>query len=264
MLIELLIYFSVGICAGIIAGLLGAGGGAVIVPPLVWIFHLHHFDSGIIMHLAIGTAMATIVVTALSSIRAHHRRYAVLWPVVGRLTPGIVIGALLGASLADALASDSLQLVFAVFMLILAAQIGFGLKPAPHRDLPSMPGMLAAGAVIGSVSTIVGIGGAALTVPFLVWCNTPVRKAVGTSAACGLPIALAGTLSYILIGLNDSTVLPDWSLGFVYLPALLCIAAASMVFAPLGARLAHALPADILKKIFATLLSLIGLKMLLG
>jgi uncharacterized membrane protein YfcA len=150
-----------------------------------------------------------------------------------------------------------------VFILALALQIGFGLKPSPHRNLPGIAGMSVTGALIGAVSSIVGIGGAAMTVPFLVWCNVPMRNAVGTSAACGLPIALAGTAGYIATGW-DAAVLPAWSLGYVYLPALLCIVAASALFAPLGARLAHALPTGILKKIFATMLAIIGLRMLLG
>jgi uncharacterized membrane protein YfcA len=229
----------------------------------VWIFHLNQVDDSIVMHLAIGTAMATIVVTALASIRAHHSRGAVLWTLVARLTPGIVVGALIGAAIADTLASDRLQLIFGVFILALALQIGFGLKPSPHRNLPGIAGMSVTGALIGAVSSIVGIGGAAMTVPFLVWCNVPMRNAVGTSAACGLPIALAGTAGYIATGW-DAAVLPAWSLGYVYLPALLCIVAASALFAPLGARLAHALPTGILKKIFATMLAIIGLRMLLG
>jgi uncharacterized membrane protein YfcA len=261
MLIELLIYLSVGAIAGIIAGLLGAGGGAVIIPPLVWIFHVNHFSDTIIMQLAIGTAMATIVITALASIRAHQSRGGVRWELVRQLTPGIIVGALLGALLAGALASDVLQWVFGVFILLLAIQIGFGLRPSAQRDLPSLPGMFAAGSIIGVVSSLVGIGGAALTVPFLVWCNTPLRNAVGTSAACGLPIALAGSAGYILTGWHADG-LPAWSLGYIYLPALLCIVAASTLFAPLGARLAHALPSAVLKKVFAGLLVLIGIRML--
>lgn len=263
MLTELFVYLSVGIAAGLIAGMLGAGGGAVIIPPLVWIFNLHQVDDDIVMHLAIGTAMATIVVTALASIRAHHSRGAVLWPLVGRLTAGIVIGALLGAVIADSLASANLQLVFGGFILALAIQIGFGVKPSPQRNLPGIAGMSLAGLLIGALSSIVGIGGAAMTVPFLVWCNIPLRNAVGTSAACGLPIALAGTAGYIATGW-DSAVLPDWSLGYVYLPALLCIVTASALFAPLGARLAHSLPTSVLKKVFATMLAIIGFRMLLG
>lgn len=260
---TLLLYLALGAFAGLMAGLLGVGGGLIIVPVLAGIFQHQQMSAAVIMHLAIGTSLATIVVTSVSSVRAHHQRGAVLWPVVWRLTPGIVIGAWLGAVVADALPSAVLSKIFAVFVLVVAAQMAFGAKPAPHRELPGAPGMLATGGVIGAVSAIVGIGGGSLTVPFLTWCNTPMRQAVATSAACGLPIALAGAIGFIITGLNAAE-LPAWSLGYVYGPALVGVAFASMLSAPLGAKLAHTLPAEVLKKVFAVFLMLIGVKMLLG
>ena len=260
---TLLLYLALGAFAGLMAGLLGVGGGLIIVPVLAGIFQHQQMSAAVIMHLAIGTSLATIVVTSVSSVRAHHQRGAVLWPVVWRLTPGIVIGAWLGAAVADALPSAVLSKIFAVFVLVVAAQMAFGAKPAPHRELPGAPGMLATGGVIGAVSAIVGIGGGSLTVPFLTWCNTPMRQAVATSAACGLPIALAGAIGFIVTGLNAAE-LPAWSLGYVYGPALVGVAFASMLSAPLGAKLAHTLPAEVLKKVFAVFLMLIGVKMLLG
>jgi uncharacterized membrane protein YfcA len=260
---TLLLYLALGAFAGLMAGLLGVGGGLIIVPVLAGIFQHQQMSAAVIMHLAIGTSLATIVVTSVSSVRAHHQRGAVLWPVVWRLTPGIVIGAWLGAVVADALPSAVLSKIFAVFVLVVAAQMAFGAKPAPHRELPGAPGMLATGGVIGAVSAVVGIGGGSLTVPFLTWCNTAMRQAVATSAACGLPIALAGTIGFIVTGLNAAE-LPAWSLGYVYGPALVGVAFASMLSAPLGAKLAHTLPAEVLKKVFAVFLMLIGVKMLLG
>lgn len=260
---TLLFYLLLGAFAGVMAGLLGVGGGLIIVPALAWIFQHQQIAETALMHLAIGTSLATIIATSISSVRAHHQRGAVLWPTVWRLTPGIVTGAWLGAAVADALSSFALQKVFAVFVLLMAAQMGFGAKPAPHRDLPKTAGMLATGGVIGAVSAIVGIGGGSLTVPFLSWCNVPIRQAVATSAACGLPIALAGALGFVVTGLN-APGLPAWSLGYVYGPALLGVALTSMLFAPLGARLAHTLPTEMLKKIFAAFLAVIGVKMLLG
>ena len=260
---TLLLYLTLGAFAGVMAGLLGVGGGLIIVPVLAWIFHGQQINEAMIMHLAIGTSLATIVVTSISSVRAHHRRGAILWPVVWQLTPGIVIGAWLGAAVADALPSAALQKIFAAFVLAVAAQMAFGAKPAPHRGLPGMTGMLATGGVIGGVSAIVGIGGGSLTVPFLIGCNAAMRQAVATSAACGLPIALAGSIGFIVTGLNAAG-LPAWSLGYVYGPALVGIAAASMLSAPLGAKLAHTLPTEILKRVFAVFLTLVGIKMLLG
>ena len=260
---TLLLFLALGAFAGVMAGLLGVGGGLIIVPVLAWILRGQHINDAIIMHLAIGTSLATIVVTSISSVRAHHQRGAVLWPVVWQLTPGIVIGAWLGAAVADALPSAALSRIFALFVLAVAAQMAFGAKPAPHRGLPGAVGMTVTGGVIGVVSAIVGIGGGSLTVPFLTWCNTAMRQAVATSAACGLPIALAGAIGFIVTGLNAADR-PAWSLGYVYGPALAGVAFASMLLAPLGAKLAHTLPTEILKKIFAVFLTLVGTKMLLG
>jgi uncharacterized protein len=258
----LLLYLALGAFAGVMAGLLGVGGGLIIVPVLAWIFRGQQMADTVIMHVAIGTSLATIVLTSISSVRAHHGRGAVLWPVFWRLTPGIVLGAWLGAVVADALPSIVLGKVFAVFVLAMAAQMSFGTKPAPQRELPGRPGMWAAGGVIGAISAIVGIGGGSLTVPFLTWCNIAIRQAVATSAACGLPIALAGTLGFIVTGWSNPD-LPAWSLGYVYGPALAGIAVVSMLSAPLGAKLAHTLPTGTLKKVFAVFLALVGIEMLL-
>ncbi len=263
MLTTLLLYLALGAFAGVMAGMLGVGGGLIIVPVLAWIFGRQSVSDALIMHLAIGTSLASIVITSISSIRAHHQRGAVLWPAFWRLTPGIVIVAWLGAALADLLSSAALTKIFAVFVLMVAAQMAFGAKPAPQRELPKPTGMAATGVVIGMVSAIVGIGGGSLTVPFLSWCNTPIRQAVATSAACGLPIALAGALGFIVTGLN-APHLPAWSLGYVYGPALVGVASASMLTAPLGAKLAHTLPTNSLKKVFAVFLAAVGSKMLLG
>ncbi len=260
---TVLLYLALGAFAGVMAGLLGVGGGLIIVPVLAWIFHGQLINDAIVMHLAIGTSLATIVVTSLSSVRAHHRHGAVLWPAVWQLTPGIVIGAWVGAAIADTLPSAALSKIFAVFVLMVSAQMAFGAKPAPHRELPGTAGMTLAGGVIGVVSAIVGIGGGSLTVPFLNWCNISIRQAVATSAACGLPIALAGTLGFIVTGLNKPD-LPAWSLGYVYGPALISVAIVSMLTAPLGAKLAHTLPTDLLKKVFAIFLAVIGARMLLA
>lgn len=258
---TLLFYMILGACTGIVAGLLGVGGGLIIVPALAWIFHLQGVNESVVMHLAIGTSLATIIITSMSSVRAHHRHGAVLWPVFWRLTPGIVVGALLGAAVADRLPTRALRLIFGVFELLVAAQMGFGAKPKPHRGLPDTEGMLAVGGVIGGVSAIVGIGGGSLTVPFMTWCNSGIRQAVATSAACGLPIALAGALGFVLTGWGHVD-LPAWSAGYVYGPALLGISLISMLSAPLGAKWAHALPTDTLKKAFAGFLTVIGIKML--
>jgi uncharacterized membrane protein YfcA len=258
---ELLIYLLLGAVAGVVAGMLGVGGGLIIVPVVAAVLFQHGVAPDLVMPLALGTSLATIILTSLSSVRAHHARGAVLWPTVVRLAPGIVLGAWLGAWVAHGLRGDALRIIFGLFALAVAAQMALNVKPSAHRQLPGTVGTGAAGGVIGFVSAIVGIGGGSLTVPFLLYCNVAMRNAVGTSAACGLPIALAGAAGFIWNGWGVAG-LPAGSLGYLYLPAFGGVAAASMLFAPLGARLAHRLPADRLKRIFAVLLAFIGLRML--
>ncbi len=263
-MLDWLIYLGLGAFAGTVAGLLGVGGGLIIVPVLAIVFAQQGVSAEHLMHLAVGTSLATIVPTSISSVAAHHRRGAVLWEVFRRLLPGIVVGAIAGALLAKFLNTAVLRTTFGVFELLVAAQLALDVKPAPHRDLPGPPAMAAAGTVIGSVSAVLGIGGGTLTVPFLVWCNTEVRKAVATSSACGLPIAVAGGVGFVLTGWGVTGTLPPLSLGFVYLPALLGISVASVLFAPLGARLAHWLAPQILKRVFAFFLAALGIRMLIG
>jgi uncharacterized membrane protein YfcA len=258
---ELVSYLLLGGIAGILAGLLGVGGGLVIVPVLAWLFHRAGMAPELLIHLAIGTSLATIVFTSLSSVWAHQRRGAVLWQPFWRLSPGIVLGAALGAALADKLPGDVLRLIFGLFELAVSLQMGLNLRPAAHRDLPGKWGMGAAGFVIGLVSAVVGIGGGTMSVPFLQWCNVPMRQAVATSAACGLPIALAGALGFVMSGWY-TLGLPAWSSGYLYWPAFMGIVAASVLSAPLGARLAHMLPTAVLKRFFALFLAFLGLRML--
>jgi len=263
MIITWLIYIMLGLCAGLLAGLLGVGGGLVIVPMLVFMFTWQKLPAVYIQHLALGTSLATIVVTSLSSVRAHHAHGAVEWRVFQRITPGIVGGTLLGSWVAAQLSTSFLKLFFITFTYYVATQMLLDIKPKPHRQLPGLPGFSLVGGVIGLISSLVGIGGGSMSVPFLVWCNMGMRHAIGTSAAIGFPIALSGAIGYVANGLPVDG-LPPYSLGFVYLPALIGIAAASFLSAPLGARLAHRLPVSRLKKIFAILLLTIGTKMLWG
>jgi len=250
------IFLLIGSIAGILAGLLGVGGGVVLVPVLAWIFHGNPaIPVANLMQVVIGTTLATIVITSISSIIAHHRHQAILWNLVWQLTPGIIIGALFGACIASILPSKFLYNFFAIFILLVAIQLTFNLYPTVHKQLPSKLIMRLVGTTIGLFSSLVGIGGGSMTVPFLVWCNTSVRNAVATSAACGFPIAVAGTIGFIITG---------WQEGYIYWPALVGIAPASLLFAPLGAKLAHTIPTTMLKKFFAIFLAMVGCKMLLG
>jgi uncharacterized membrane protein YfcA len=256
-------YIGLGVVAGILAGLLGVGGGIVIVPMLVFTFAAQHLPAEHIQHLALGTSLATIVFTSVASLRAHHAREAVNWPVVKLITPGILCGTLAGSAVAARLSGSLLKGFFAVFTFFVAWQMLLDARPHSSRQLPGRTGLFGVGAVIGSISSLVGIGGGSMSVPFLIWCNIPARMAIGTSAAIGFPIALSGGAGYLLNGLGVSG-LPPFSIGYIYLPALIGIAVTSYLTAPLGARLAHSLPVSQLKKGFALLLIATGLKMLSG
>ena len=256
-----LLYIAVGAVAGLLAGLLGIGGGLVIVPMLTFSFTLQGMPNEHILHLALGTSLASILFTSLASVRAHHLRDGVIWPVVFKITPGILTGTFAGAWIASILSSNFLKGFFGCFLCYVASQMLLGIKPKSSRDIPGTAGIFAAGNIIGLFSSLAGIGGGTLSVPFLVWCNTALHKAIGTSAAIGFPIAVAGTFGYIIHGIGVEG-LPSYSFGFIHLFSLVGIVMASIFTAPQGAKLAHTLPVDKLKKFFAIFLFLVGTRML--
>lgn len=259
-------YLALGAFAGFFAGLLGVGGGAVMVPILTLMFAAQGFSDLHVMHLALGTSMATILFTSISSVRTHHQHAAVLWPVVRAIAPGIIVGTLAGAQVAARVPTRPLAIFFAVFMSYVALQMILNIKTAPHRQLPGAAGMFGVGAGIGGISALVAIGGGSLSVPFMTWCNVKMHQAIGTSAAIGFPIALAGTVGYMISGypVMQTGSLPAGSFGFIYLPAWAGTVLASVVAAPFGARLAHRLPVPTLKKAFACVILLLLAKLLHG
>ncbi|MDO9010708.1 MAG: sulfite exporter TauE/SafE family protein [Gallionella sp.] len=255
-------YLLLGACAGFMAGLFGVGGGTVLVPVLLLLFDAQHFPAEHAMHLALGTSMAVILFTSLASLRKHHQHNAVNWRIVRNITPGILSGAVLGALLAAAIPTRGLGLFFALFLYFAALQILINKRPHAARPLPGMAGMTLTGTLTGGLSSLVSIGGGTLIIPFLLWCNVPLRNAIGTSAAIGFPVAVGGTLGYIITGLAVHT-LPQPSLGFVYLPALCWVALASVITAPLGAKATHHLKIGLLRKLFAVLLLALASNLLL-
>lgn len=259
---EFLLYLLLGACAGILAGLFGVGGGIIIVPVLVFSFTLQGFDPSILTHLAVGTSLATIIFTSVNAVREHQRKGAVRWSIFAWMTVGILLGAGAGALTAEAISGPNLQKIIGVFAVLVALQMALDLRPKASREVPGKFGLTLAGSVIGWASAIFGIGGGSLTVPFLTWRSVPMQQAVATSSACGLPIAVASAISFMILGWHDP-LLPAHSLGFVYLPALLGVALTSMVFARFGARLAHRLSPRLLKRLFAALLFVVGLTFLL-
>ena len=255
------LYLALGALAGTLAGLFGIGGGLVIVPVLIFSFGLQGVSSEIAAHLAVGTSLATIVFTSLSSIRSHHLKRAVRWDVFRPMVVGILVGAALGAWTASLLSGPTLELVIGVFVILVGIKMLLDINPKTARPVPGQGGLAAAGGFIGWGSAIFGIGGGTLTVPFLTWRSLPIQQAVATSAACGLPIAIAGAVTNLWTGWGHDE-LPEYALGFVYLPALIGIVATSVLFARFGAILAHRLDAKMLKRLFALLLLIVGARFL--
>jgi len=251
-----------GVGTGFLAGLLGIGGGMLMVPFLTIILGNRGVPADLAVKMAIATSMATIIFTSISSVRAHHKRSAVRWDIVKRLAPGIVIGSLIGSlGVFSLLKGTALAIFFALFVSFSATQMFLDKKPKPTRQMPGTAGQLGAGGVIGFVSGLVGAGGGFISVPFMTWCNVAIHNAVATSAALGFPIAVANVAGYIAGGFSLQG-LPPGAFGYIWLPALVVIAACSVLLAPLGARAAHALPVGKLKRVFASVLYLLAAYML--
>lgn len=256
-------FLLLGCFVGFVAGLLGVGGGGIMVPVLTTLFLYQGIPAEKVIHLALGTSMAAIIVTSISSLRAHNKEGAVMWHLVKVMSPGIVLGTFLATFLAANVSPFYLALFFSAFMAFVSVQMFINKKPKPTRTIAGNGGLLLGGSAIGAVSALVSTGGGSLTVPYLIWQNVDIKKAIGTSAAIGLPISIAGTVGYIINGWSASSV-SHHTLGFVYLPAVLLISITSFIAAPFGARSAHKLPVAALKKVFALLLIVLSIKMLVS
>jgi uncharacterized membrane protein YfcA len=256
-----LAYPAIGVIAGFLAGLLGIGGGAIMVPMLVFVFTAQQLPAEHLLHVALGTSMATIVFTSLSSMRAHHAHRAVDWAIAKALAPGMLVGSFGAALVAGLIPTRPLAMLFTGLVFVVGTQLLLDLKPRTTRPLPGSIGLFAAGALIGGVSSLAAAGGAFLAIPFLAWCGVPLRRAIGTASATGFPIALAGSAGYVVQGWSAAG-LPPASLGYVYLPAFAVIVVMSMLAAPFGARLAHRLPVKRLRMVFALMFYALALRML--
>lgn len=257
----ILIFIALGAFVGFMAGLLGIGGGGILVPVLTAIFIYQQVPVANVVHLALGTSMACIIITSVASMRAHHANGAVVWNLVRRMTPGVVLGTFLATFLAASASSRSLAIFFAIFMAYVALQMFRPVRVHATAKDASRAELAIVSFGIGAVSALVSIGGGSLTVPYLTWRNLDIKKSIGTSAALGFPIAVTGTLGYLLNGVLRGSAMPE-TLGFVYLPAVLLVSALSFFTAPIGARMTQRLPVGILKKVFGLLLVLLSLKML--
>ncbi|MGB6188728.1 MAG: sulfite exporter TauE/SafE family protein [Aeromonas molluscorum] len=255
-------YLLLGAFAGVLGGLFGIGGGLIIVPVLVVSFHAQGIAPDIVTHLALGTSMLTMIFTGLSSLRVHYTKGVVDWALIRRLAGGMMVGAWLGGLTVNLLSATTLNIIIGCFAWTMALQMGFNFKPKAERHLPGPLGTGIAGTCIGWLSAMFGIGGGSLTVPYLTWNSVPMKQAVAVSVAGSIPIALAGSLSYLYTGWGHGN-LPEWSLGYIYLPAWLGIVLTSTQFARLGARLAHRLSPQRLRRGFALLLLLVGAKFMI-
>ena len=252
---------ALGLLTGFLAGLLGIGGGMVMVPFLTLMLGDQGVSADLAVKMAIATSMATIIFTSVSSVRAHHKKGAVRWELVKGLAPGIVMGSFLASMGAfAALKGSYLALFFALFVGFSATQMFLDKKPAPTRQVPATAGLVGAGSAIGFLSGLVGAGGGFISVPFMTWCNVAIHNAVATSAALGFPIAVANVAGYIVSGMHVEG-LPADAFGYLWIPALVVIAACSVFTAPLGAKAAHMLPVKKLKRVFASVLYVLAIYM---
>jgi uncharacterized membrane protein YfcA len=256
-------YFTVGCVAGLCGGVLGIGGGLIVVPALATLFALQHIAESLVMPLALGTSLASIAFTSISSMRAHHARRAVDWTLVRQMVPGLICGAILGAMSSGWFSTGVLKVLFLAFAVTATTLMLRAEQPQATRRLPGPAPLFATGSAIAGISTLVGCGGASMAVPFMTRCAVPMRSAIGSASAFGLPVALAGTAVYIFNGWHTAG-LPPLSLGFVHMPALLAIAAGSALYVPLGAALSHRMPVASLKKCFAIVIYAVAAKMLSG
>ncbi|BAJ00895.1 conserved hypothetical protein [Shewanella violacea DSS12] len=262
-----MLFFSCLLLGGVIgfmAGLLGIGGGIIAVPVLLYLLPWVGFDVGVLPHVAIATSLAAIILTSLSSARAHHKQGNIPWPLLKPILPGLILGSLSAGIISTFISADLLQTSFAVFVICMAAQMIFPFRLSEaDKQMPSTPILFAVSTVIAIIAALMGIGGGVLLIPFLSWCGLQMRNAIGFSSVSGVFIALFGSASYVLSGWNVSG-LPEWTLGYVYLPALLGIVITSVLMAPLGVKAASIWPTKILKRIFALLLIVVGLKLALA
>lgn len=259
----LALFLLAGCAAGFSGGLLGIGGGLILVPVLTVLFTAQQIAEPLVMPLALGTSLASIIFTSLSSVRAHHARGAVDWQLVRRMIPGLLTGAVFGAALSARFSPELLKFFFLAFAAIAATQMLMGCRPGATRTLPGAAALFCVSSAMSCIASLAGVGGASMSIPFMTWCSVPLRSAIGSASAIGLPIALAGAVGYVNNGLGMAG-LPPFCLGLIHLPALAAVAAGSVLAAPLGAALSHKLPVSALKKVFALMMYAIAGKMLVA
>lgn len=260
-MLIVVVYLVIGAIAGLIAGIFGLGGGIIIVPTLIFTFSYMQFSADVLTHLAIGTSLATIIFTSLSAIYVHYKRSAIDWSLAIKLSAGMLLGGLFGAFVADNIKGETLQNVFAGYALFVAIQMWFSLTPKATYGLPQHFICTLLGSIIGFFSGLFGIAGGSLVVPTLTFYKVSMTRAIATSSVTGLPVAVSGTIGYLWMG-YDASALPEHSIGYIYVPALVGIVLSSTYFAKLGAKITHKLPPQKLKKAFSLLMILVASRLL--
>ncbi|PHS31173.1 MAG: permease [Methylophaga sp.] len=253
-MIDWSVFILIGVLSGLSSGLLGLGGGVIIVPALLMVFSWHGLLGDHLMHMAVATSLMTIIITSTTSAYNHHKQGYVDWHIVGRFIPGLVFGGMLGAVLATQLSSQFLQQFFAIYLFFAAIKIWLPSPATIHQKLLNKPALVSFGSVVGIISSLVGIGGGTLLVPYLVMANLPIQRAIAISASCGVPIALSAVAGFIIFGQQQEANAINLGSGFIHWPAFWGIISTSSIFAIVGAKLARKLPKVVLKQIFSTVL----------
>ena len=261
MLEDVAIYFVIGIIAGIMAGMLGIGSGVIVVPALAFVFSRENFSPSIIMHVAAGTSLATIAVTTSRALLGHLKRKVLVWPIYKRIFLGVIIGTVAGAVLAHFLHSRTLSIIFGIVLVLLGLKMFFPSAKEGHRKLPGTLACSSVGFLIGGKSGLLGLGGGALSTPFFTHYGVPIRQSFVVATAVSVTVSTVGAISFIVTGMYADK-LPHWSTGYIYWPAWIGVIAGSLSAVPLGIWLSHRLPVPVLRRIFAVLLTLLGLHIL--
>ncbi|GHE92303.1 sulfite exporter TauE/SafE family protein [Thalassotalea profundi] len=256
-----LLCMLLGCVTGFLAGLLGIGGGLVIVPALVYLLPSVGVEPDLVMPIALATSLASIMFTSSSAAWAHHKNKNIPWKTTRKLVATIALGALIGAYIADVLSSQTLKVVFAISVILLASYMLLSIRMTKVKPMPGDKAVELIGLITGTISSLMGIAGGAILVPVLTYFSMSIRHAIGTATVCGFVVATFGAIGFIVTGI-DQEGLPNWSLGYIYLPALLGFISTSSLFAPLGVKWATKVPVKTLKKMFAAFLILVAIKMI--
>lgn len=261
LLLTFIIYLALGVGAGFLSGLLGAGGGLVMVPGLIFLFQWEAINPALAMHVAVGTSLAAMVPLAFRSLVSHQKHHVDYFPIYKKMAPGVLIGVITGSVVAHFIHSRPLEIIFGVFVFVMAMELLRDRHVIKQSALPGLLGLFSAGGFVGVISGLLGVAGSAFSVPFLTHRGVNMHVAVVVSVAIAMTVSVVGAITFYLTGLHAAG-LPHWHLGYIYLPAFAGLAIGGICVAPLGAAISHRISAEKLKTGFAIFLIFISIKML--